>query len=468
MDLVSKVRQVSSFTSSAPAQPKSAGALTNSLRHRFHVGIIWNLVATVFNQGSTFLTNIVIANLLGRQRFGEYAIVLSTTQVVSSLAGLGMGYTATKYLAEFRSTNKERAGEILGFCSSVAVKTGALTAGAFLLLAPIIATNVLHAPELTNVLRLGAGVIFFAALAGYYTGALAGLEEYRILGIAGVMAGGLYLIVCVGAAFSLGLAGAVGGLLVSGMLQCLILHYLFSKARARHELVSTYKGLRRERRIIVKWVVPGLLHSLTALPALWLSQVFLTRQPGGFAELALYSAAYSLTVIVLFLPNVTQMVGMSLINNLRGIGDALEHRRVFWMNLRFTLMVGVIGACGIGLFGRLLLRAFGPSFTSALPTLLILLAATIPELLTYAANQVIQSNEKGWLAVFAVNLPRDLLILTAAYLLTPKYGAAGLALAYLGGRLTAFIVTLICVRRIGLGVPHRETAKTNLADVMQA
>ena len=450
------------------APPKSDGKLSHALKRRFHVGIIWNLLATVFNQGSTFLTNIVIANLLGRQRFGEYAIVLSTTQVVSSFAGLGMGYTATKYLAEFRSSNKERAGEILGFCSSVAVKTGGLAALAFLVLAPVIATNVLHAPHLTNVLRLGAGVIFFAALAGYYTGALAGLEEYRVLGFAGVAAGGLYVVVCVGAAFTLGLAGAVGGLLVSALLQCLILRYFFRKACERHELVSTYKGLRRERRIIVKWVVPGMLHSLTALPALWLSQVFLTRQPGGFAELAIYSAAYSLTVIVLFLPNVTQMVGMSLINNLRGIGNALEHRRVFWMNLRFTFMVGVVGACGIGLFGRFLLRAFGPSFTSGLPVLLILLAATIPELLTYGANQVIQSNEKGWLAVFAVNLPRDLFILTAAYFLAPIYGAVGLALAYLGGRSIAFIVTLICVWRIGLGVPHREIAETDLADVIQA
>src|SRR2546421_3944717 len=333
MDIVSKVRQVSSFTSSVSEQPKSDGKLSHSLKRRFHVGIIWNLLATVFNQGSTFLTNIAIANLLGRQRFGEYAIVLSTTQAVSSFAGLGMGYTATKYLAEFRSSNKERAGEILGFCSSVAVKTGGLAALAFLVFAPIIATNVLHAPHLTNVLRLGAGVIFFAALAGYYTGALAGLEEYRVLGYAGVVAGGLYTIICVGATFTLGLAGAVCGLLVSAMLQCLILRYLFRKACDKYGLVPIYKGLRKERRIIVKWVVPGLLHSLTALPALWLSQVFLTRQPGGFAELAIYSAAYSLTVIVLFLPNVTQMVGMSLINNVRGIGSALEHRRVFWMNL---------------------------------------------------------------------------------------------------------------------------------------
>jgi O-antigen/teichoic acid export membrane protein len=95
-------------------KPLAQAASPSSLHSRFQTGVAFNLVGTFFNQGSTFVVNIVVANLLGRQIFGEYAIVQNTLVAVSVFVQLGIGYVATKYVAELRSTDRERTGRILG------------------------------------------------------------------------------------------------------------------------------------------------------------------------------------------------------------------------------------------------------------------------------------------------------------------------------------------------------------------
>jgi len=47
---------------------------TASLRLRLTRGTIWNLVATVFNQGGIFAVNIAVARIIGKHAFGEYSM----------------------------------------------------------------------------------------------------------------------------------------------------------------------------------------------------------------------------------------------------------------------------------------------------------------------------------------------------------------------------------------------------------
>jgi len=94
------------------------------LRARFLHGITWNVVNALFTQGSVFLSNVIIANLLGREIFGEYGMIQSTLLTVSGIAQVATGITATKYVAEYRSTDKEKTGRILGLCSTVTFLTG--------------------------------------------------------------------------------------------------------------------------------------------------------------------------------------------------------------------------------------------------------------------------------------------------------------------------------------------------------
>ena len=157
-----------------------------------------------------------------KQSFGEYAMVQSTLLTVATLSQLATGYTASKYIAEYRSSDPERAGRIMGLCALVSALMAGV--GAFLLIAiaPWLAEAVLKAPHLAFALMIGSGFLFFSSINGYQIGALSGLEAYGGLAKAGVASG----IVAV-AAISLGawwggLNGTLIGLSISAFVRCAI------------------------------------------------------------------------------------------------------------------------------------------------------------------------------------------------------------------------------------------------------
>jgi O-antigen/teichoic acid export membrane protein len=202
--------------------------------------------------------------------------------------------------------------------------------------------------------------------------------------------------------------------------------------------------------------LPGALSSLTAAPAIWLLQAAIVRQPGGLVELGNYLVASNLMAAVLLLPNIVNSVGTPLLNERRGADDARGFERLFRDNVRVTVLFVLAGLAVVGLGGPLLLRLFGEGFRAGYPALLTLLAATLPESVTIALNQLLQSRAKMWHALLAINLPRDLLMPVVAAVLAPLYGALGGAAAYLAGRLLALGCMLLLVR--SLRVAHIDAA----------
>ena len=425
-------------------------ASRSSVRSRFQTGVAFNLIGTVFNQGSTFVVNIVVANLLGRQIFGEYAIVQNTLVAVSMFVQLGIGYVATKYVAEFRSTDRERAGRILGMLCGLSITLAGIASFTLLFLARWLAASVLKAPTLGPTLAIGSAVLLFAVLNGFLIGALAGLEGYRVLAKVLVFGGTFYLIVCLGFAWRGGVNGAIGGQAISGCVLFVMLAFALRRECLRQGIRINYRRAANEWPIIVKFAVPGALSGFTSAPALWFASALLVRQPDGFSQMAIFSASFSLMAAVLLLPSIANNVGMSLINHHKGTGNSLEYRQIFWVNLAVTTAIVVAGAVAAAVLGPELLRLFGKNFKNGYTTLLILLVAAVPQGLAVALYQIIQSQAKMWLSFLAVSVPRDALIVILAYWLIPTHGASGVAFGYAAAWSMALLIIGGLVYRIGL------------------
>ena len=59
-------------------------------------GAVWSIAGAGVASGCTMLGNIIAARVLGAAPFGEMAIVLSTTNLFTTLFTAGMGMTATR------------------------------------------------------------------------------------------------------------------------------------------------------------------------------------------------------------------------------------------------------------------------------------------------------------------------------------------------------------------------------------
>lgn len=404
---------------------------SGSLRARFQRGIGWNVAGAILNNGANFLTNIAIANLLGREIFGEYGMIQSTLMTFVGIAQAAGGITATKYVAEFRSSDKEKAGRVLGLCSATTAVTGVIATLLILISAPSLASTTLKAAVLVRPLQIAAAVVFFTVVNAYQMGALAGLESYREWAIANGLQGPIQLGICSLSAWRWGLHGAMAGLLATSAVRWLILHVALKKEANRQGIIPRYAGLWRERTILFRFALPAALSSLSAAPAIWLGNTFLVRQTGGYSQLALFSAALNLKNVVMFLPLLLNNVGMSLLNNQRGQNSHLKYRRVFWINMFFTGGAAGAGALFVGIFGKQLLRLYGKSFPEGQHILSLLLFVAVIEAIAMAFYQVVQSEEKMWWSLFGIMLPRDITLAMTAYWFTPSQGALGLGLAYL-------------------------------------
>ena len=418
------------------------------LRARLLVGSFWNLVATLANQASVLIANVIVARLLGQQVYGEFAMVQQTLVSMAALVQLSMGYTATKYVAEFRSVDRLRTERILGLCLVVVVLMASLGTIIWIIVSPWLAVNVLRAPHLTLALVLGAGYMFFSSLNGYQIGVLVGLESYPSLAKAGILGSIVVILGVLLGVLLMGMNGAVLALVGTAAFRCLIYNVWLQSELRKHSLRPRFDGLMKEKDIVLRFSLPAALSSYYSLPAIWLASSFLIREKNGAEQFALYGAATNIRLLVLFVPIVINNVGLSVLNNEKGQGDISRYNRVFRLNLGLIVASVIFAGCLVALLGKPMLHIFGKGFGAGEYVLWILLASTLTEGLTIGLHQHIQSHAKLWGSFFGVNLPRETSFVILAFVLVPLYGAVGLSLAYLSATMVGLVGVIAVYRRI--------------------
>ena len=151
----------------------------SSLRARFQAGFFWNTAATVGTQESTFVANLIIANILGRDGFGKFSIVYTPVFAAAGIAQVATGMTAAKQDAEFPDFQQDCAGRVLGLCSLVSFVVGVAATIHVMCSATWLAGDVSSAPHVVNELAAAAGFVVFSVANSFQQRALAGFEDFR-------------------------------------------------------------------------------------------------------------------------------------------------------------------------------------------------------------------------------------------------------------------------------------------------
>lgn len=410
----------------------------------------WNMAATVMNLGSVFFTGVVLANILGRAGFGEFVMVQSTVLAISTTAQLAIGYTATKYVAEFRLVNKDKVEKILGLCSSLAGITATTSSIALLGLAPWLARDILLTPSLTTSLRIAAGVVLFTVMNAFQLGVLGGFQNYRAVALASGLGSMLHFTGSCVCGWLWGSEGCFAAMVVSSFLSWLLLRSLTRKSLKQEGISCDYWRAWEEWPVIVRFTLPGALGGLLGMPAVWAVNVLVASTSNGFENLALYSAANTLKGLVLLCPKIMNDVASSLLNHHKGLRNSRDYRAVFWMNIVLTWISASVAALAVGFLGPYLLRMYGRDYNGGYSILVLLLLSSLMEAMAIAVYQVLPSQEKLWLSIVAINLPRDCSIVLLAYCFLPAYGIAGVAVAQLAGWAMTLVIIIVLVTRLGL------------------
>jgi len=356
-------------------------------------------------------------------------MIQSTVGTCGIFAGLGLGLTATKYVAAFRDKDPRKVGRILALSAMAALLSSGTMAVVLIATARPLARNVLSAPHLAGALAIGAGLVFFGGLNGAQTGALAGFEAFRTISKVNALAGVASLPMVLFGVWRWGLNGAVWGLVGSMALNWLLNNRALRQECLRSGIHYNFRNCRQELQVLYEFSLPAFLASIVLGPALWVCNAILARQPEGYSQLGLYTAADRWRLLILFVPTSIFGLVVPVLSNLHGEGDQVGFRRVLRINVLLNSGLVLLFAIVIAALAHPIMAVFGESFRMGWLILVILAFSALPEALnTVLGHPLIVSDAMWWRFGFDVLLA--VLLIAAAAILIPRWGAVGLACGY--------------------------------------
>lgn len=340
-------------------------------------GAFWSVAGAVIGRGCGLLTWMVVARLVGRQVFGELGILQSTFAFLQNLGLFGLAVMATKCVAQYRSNEKDRAGRVVGLAILLSIGFGLVMGFVLVLLGPWIAARLLSAAHLGGLLRLGGFLVVLFSVSGVLEGALAGFEAFRPLAVLSFVGGILTLPLYAWGAWAGGLEGLVWAMIACALLT-LALNYAVLDSIARKQGCGIrYVQILSEIKSFVGFSLPVYFSTQIFFGAEWLGNWMLIRQPSGYSEMGLYSAAARWQQAVSFVP-------MNIRRSLfPGLADRFEARdfRAFRSMLRhYTIWcTGIALACAVLLsfLSRLIMGGYGQGFAEGWIVLVVISVAMV-------------------------------------------------------------------------------------------
>jgi O-antigen/teichoic acid export membrane protein len=434
--------------------------LEPSLRNRMASGAMWSIVGAALASALTMLSNIACARMLGSTGFGQFAIVIATTNLFTNLFTGGLSMTATRYVAGYRDTDPDSAGKVIGLSTATALIVGLTIMLAICFTAPWISRDVLKASGLSGALMLGAVAMFSAAVNGSQTGALSGFEAFDRIALGNLIRGTAILILMTAGAAVWGLTGALMGYAAAGAVVALYYQIVVRRECSKRAISISYRFERQDLAILWRFTLPVLLSTSMFTPAAWWANVLLARR-SGYAEAGIFNAISNWQNFILFFSSAIASIGLPILANLRAEQNAASYKKCLKTNFLFVLMPALAVAVPVAVCSPLILRLYGPSFAHGSGALMLIALAAILNAANTPVGDVLWSLDATASATVLAFVNGVTLVL-ASYALSGK-GAAGLAGAYVvmglvQTAINAPVVTWLVRQRFALSVPDEEVS----------
>lgn len=400
---------------------------TSPVGERFARGVFWSLIGTLLSRGMNMVAMMLLARLLGQVEFGELGIIQNSVSMIQIIAGLGLGWTATRYIAATRHTDHAKTERIIGFSQRMALLMGVVTALAFIALSPWLARTSLAAAHLQWPLQLSAIVLLINTLTTTQSGILAGLEAFRAIARVNLWSGLLSLPLIVGGGWLYGLEGAVGGQVAAAFAQWLGTRHVLQTTLRDSGLTPATHGLWQESHLLWQSSLPTLLGGTGYNAAIWFGSVMLVNGPNGYGEMGVYNAANQWFAALLFLPGVLGQAAIPVLSDHIGQRDHLRARTLLLYSLKINLAVILPVLCIGSLLSPWIMAMYGTDFRAGWDTLVLALIAATLAAVQAPPGQLLFSAGKVWLCA-ALNVFAAAAFVVGAMWMTNR-GSEGLALS---------------------------------------
>lgn len=382
----------------------------------------WAISGNGLGSALMLLAGILIARFLGKDLYGEYGMVKTTMFYFAAFSTFGLGYTSTKFIAEYIQRDGSKLRGIIRSSYKITLCVSVTLCILLILFARPLAVFI-KAPQMVFPFRYLGLILICRAVSTVGAGVLGGFKAYRTLGINNTLSGALMLMLSVPLTYWFGLKGSLFSLLASQLLIS-VLNTVAVVREIRKLPVQSDQSFDGE---LMSFSFPVAIQELTYALANWGSSLLLARF-ASLGEVGIYSACSQWNAIILFIPGLLGNVVLSYLSS-SAATDAQSHHAMLRRMLLVNLVCAAVPFLAVLLFSPLIVSLYGPTFLGMRPVLNVLIFSTIFTCLSSVFMNELIARGKNWV-LFSVRVFRDIAGTAVLYTVLKMTGGAHAALNY--------------------------------------
>lgn len=320
------------------------------------------LVAIVFSKALGFVSTLLLANILGKEGYGEYGLIISTLSLFGILAQGSLGSVAANLITQKIKKSKHLASEGLGALFFTLFFSSSITAIVLYSISGYLADDLLGLPPLKTSLNIAALAILVLALQSVVEGLLLAFSAFRVRNIMGMVQSLMFLLCVVILAPRFSVVGAIFAFTLSNLASFFIAFFkLRSIMKATHLKVIKPKSMTPYKEIF-GFTSPIILNSILILATNWFLPMELASEANGLSEVGIFTATTQIRVLILSTPFLLHSTFGPLMAGHFGGGNIKELELTYQKCYRLTIFSCVPLVAILIPFSSIIMQMFGKDF----------------------------------------------------------------------------------------------------------
>ena len=394
----------------------------------------WAIFGNGFGYALLLLAGIIIARLLGKDLYGEYGFIKTTMFQFAAFSTLGLGYTSTKFVAEYRAKDPTKIRGIIASSINITIIVSCIIALALFIFAHPLSL-VLNEPTLKKAFHSLGIIIILRSIYTTQTGIISGYGGFKHIALINAAFGFALIGLATPLTFLFSLHGSLAALALSQLIAVLISSFTIRKLKKTHSDSEdkTYHTWR-----IIKFSIPVALQELTFALGKWGGILVITKL-STLGEVGLYTASELWASVILFVPMLLSNVMLSHLSyDINAQTHAKRVKMMICVNVACTLFPFIL----VYILSSWIVSMYGPTFTEMVPVMRTLIFTTIFVCSSNVLGSELIAQGHTW-PLFAIRCTRDCFSLGIGYFFIHSHHGEHAALYYAKGMLICSFVFLV-------------------------
>lgn len=413
---------------------------SSSMFHGFCLTMLGSGTSKLILMLSTF----IFTHILSKHDFGTFSFLRNTLNMIFCFSALNYVGLVTKFTAESEFEEKSKYRLVLLFLFSILV---CLLIGIVLIASPkIILDTVIDNGNLSVYLKVVGLLLPLFMMQPLLEGFFRGQKKFRLIGFLQILSSLFFVVLVTLGAFLYGLDGAIAGLMIYYSMYSILTLFICVREKMFSLIFHkiSWEHLKPEMKILLTMVIPVFILSFIEAPINWWAQVLMTKY-GNISDVGGMSAILQIRNALIIIPNYYFSTFTTFQASLNAQGMQMEYFKNVRKSVFACLILGVIAAFGMSMFGQQVLALYGKAYSEDVSPYYIAMFS-FPLMLTislFRTNLLIKEHQQ--LMLFSSVLSSIVQIVLMYYLLNLNVNTiSSYFLAQLGYYCISFIIFAVC------------------------